>query len=111
MARPVQAGDLDQRVTLQHRITAPDGGGGYETSWSDIGTIWAKVVPLGAVETLTAQQSESRVSYQIWVRWRPDLGADMRLIWRGKTFDIIGVADAGPRVETVRLDCASGGSE
>jgi SPP1 family predicted phage head-tail adaptor len=111
MARPVRAGDLDQRVTLQNRVTVPDGGGGYETSWSDTGTIWAKVEPLGAAESLVAQQSESIVRYQIWVRWRPDLAADMRLIWRGKTFDIVGVADAGPRVETVRLDCASGGSE
>jgi SPP1 family predicted phage head-tail adaptor len=111
MARPLRAGDLNQRVRLQHRITSPDGGGGFETSWSTIGTLWAKVSPLNSTETLTAQQSESRVSYQIWVRWRPDLAADMRLIWRGKVLDVIGVADAGPGVETVRLDCSTGESE
>lgn len=111
MARALRAGDLDQRVHLEHRISSPDGGGGYETSWSPIGTVWAKVEPLGSTETLTAQQAQSDVRYQIWVRWRPDLNADMRLTWRGKTFNVVGVADAGPRVETVRLDCATGGVE
>ena len=111
MARALRAGDLDQRVQLEHRISSPDGGGGYETSWSPIGSIWAKVEPLGASESLIAQQSESVVRYQVWVRWRPDLSADMRLIWRGKTLDIVGVADAGPRVETVRLDCSTGAGE
>ena len=36
-------GDLRERVTLQAKHRATDGGGGFSESWSDVATVWASL--------------------------------------------------------------------
>ena len=103
MALRTRAGDLDQRVTLLRTERVGDGGGGYEESLVPIGRVWARVIPLTGGELIAAQQVESRRSYQIVVRWRPDLSAAQSVEWRGKRMNILAVQDAGPREGIVTL--------
>ena len=43
--KPIKAGFMRDRVTIQvPQITQPDGGGGGIYGWSDVVTLWARVV-------------------------------------------------------------------
>jgi len=34
---------LTVKMTLQNPVRSPDGGGGYNTTWADLGTHWAQL--------------------------------------------------------------------
>jgi len=106
----IKAGMLNQRITVQAVQRVPDGGGGYDETWAELVTCWAKVEPLAGLERLTAAQQESTTDYRVTIRWREGLTAEMRVLWRGYTLDVNAIADAGPQAGFVVLDCRSMGA-
>lgn len=81
------ASKLREQIRVERPLTSMDGQGGRYVSWQEVATIFAQVVPLQNVtqETLFADQPRSRETYRMTVRYRADIGVDMRVIWRGKT--------------------------
>jgi len=47
-------GRLRKRVTLQQPNQVSDGAGGFTTTWSTVGTFWAKLTPKSASESSRA---------------------------------------------------------
>lgn len=84
----MDAGQLDQRVTIQSFTQAGDGGGGGPKTWTTIATVWAKVTPMGGKERLQAAQLESPANYHVTIRRRTDITAAKRILWQGKALNI-----------------------
>ncbi|AVP57751.1 phage head closure protein [Pulveribacter suum] len=97
----MQAGRLDQRVTLEKFTTTTDGWGQPVQSWTPLATVWAAAEPLVGREFIAAQAAQSEVTARIRIRWRGDVNSQVRVVHRGKTYDVQSVID--PRSERKEL--------
>lgn len=87
----VEAGKLRHKVVIEQPVRTQDPiSGAMVTTWQVVGAPWASVEPLSARELLSANAEHSEVRARITMRMRP-LSADMRLIHRGKVYNIAGV--------------------
>ncbi len=68
---------LNRRLTLQERVTAPDGSGGFDVTWSDLGTLWADMRVTRGTERVVGGRISQSVSWRIRVRSAP-IGAPSR---------------------------------
>lgn len=87
----IPAGQLRHRVTLQKPEIVVSGYGERTTTWVDAFTCWADFHPLSVKEFLAQSGIQSQVSARVTIRFREDVDATMRLVHRGKTFNIAGV--------------------
>lgn len=104
----INAGDLDKRVTLQ-RLTANspdrDQGGATDESWTDLATVWAKMMPLRGREYLAAQEINTEVTGAIQIRYRSDLSLNSanRVKYGTRYYDILAIVDPLERHEELIL--------
>lgn len=106
MTRPPSIGDLRERVTLQQRIYASDGGGGVTESWSAIIALWAAVRTLGGEERLAADAISGRLTHEVWLHYRAGVTPAMRFEWRGRPLEIRAVFDPDGRQRRLKCLCA-----
>src|SRR5690606_36164045 len=108
----VAAGPLRHRVTLQERQLTQDSYGSPVTEWVDVATLWAAVEPLSAREFIAAQAQQSQVTARIRIRYRPGVNGQMRILHRGKFYNIAGVlADKESGLEYLTLPVTEGVNE
>jgi SPP1 family predicted phage head-tail adaptor len=89
MARSYCAGDLDQRIIVEQRAAATQNGLGENTSpWTLLATLWAYAEPLRGREFFSAAQQQQVTDVRFVVRYRADISAAMRVLWRGVYHDI-----------------------
>lgn len=115
----MHSGDLDERVSIVKGIEVGDGQGGRTVTWVDCFTgtvaltrLAASVMPVRSLgERLQAAAINATVTYQVTIRYRPDVTTKMRVQWRKyravstTLLDIFGVsAEDGGRAFLV-LDC------
>lgn len=75
----MNAGELDQRVTLQTATLTRDAVGGPVETWADTVIVWAKVKPLSGKQIAQAQQVSADVSKAVTIRYRTGITAAMRV--------------------------------
>lgn len=103
MSRP-----FTRRLSLEERAAAPDGAGGLEEVWVEIGAFWAALEAKGVREGVEGGGPSATVSHRAEMRWaapgaaaRPR--ADQRLREGDRIFAIRGVAEADDRRERLVL--------
>lgn len=84
---------MDQRVTFQTETQASDGQGGFtSSSWDAINstpTMWARVEVSDGREGDEGELRQANVySIKVTVRNRSDIDETMRLVWRGRAYNI-----------------------
>jgi SPP1 family predicted phage head-tail adaptor len=100
----LNAGDLDQRVTIQTEARTSDGGGGYAVTWADGPTVWAKLTPASGREQLQAEKLESSTIYRVEIRRGPALKSADRIIWvtnGQRPLNVREILDAGGRSDSL----------
>lgn len=66
------APQLNRKLTLEERLSAPDGAGGFVETWSVLGTLWAQVEGRSGREVgQRPAASVSQTSLRITVRAAP----------------------------------------
>lgn len=96
------AGQRDQRIRFQYQERAEDGGGGYETTWTNRFpvAVRAAVVPVSGREQLSAMQAEGRSLYRVTIPNLRAIELSDRILWVSngdKVLNIRDLGDAGPR--------------
>lgn len=90
----MQAGKLDQRVTLWKLSGGTDAWGSpLPAELVAVGTVWARVQPLNGREYIAAQAAQSEVTARIRMRFRPWMTAQDRVIHNGTTYGIESLID------------------
>ena len=84
----VTIGQLRHRVTLQQPSIAGDGMGGGARTWTDVATVWASVEPLRGSSFWQAQQTQTKTTHVITIRYRPGVTTDYRVAFAGRHFSI-----------------------
>ena len=105
-------GELDQRITIEQRSVARGATFGEEdVTWSTLATVWAKVIDQVNIKKGGDEEVKDNLRVharrtRIVMRYRNDLGADMRVQWpdRSRTFQITGISEIGRR-EAIELTC------
>ncbi len=104
------AGKLRDRVTLQDQVQTQDPDTGEMlVAWQDVAELWANVEPLSVREFIASAAGQSEVTARITIRYRTGITASMRMLHRGKVYNIHGVlADKESGLEFLTLPVSEG---
>ena len=94
------AGRFNRRIDLQRATTAQDETGQPVETWSTLASVWASWRRASARETLAAAEVAAAVTDVFETRWYSgvaDLNPKDRLVYAGRTYDIVEVAEIGRR--------------
>ena len=98
-------GQMNQRVAIKQLAETTDVGPGKTVAWSTLDTVWAQVEPVNADEQIQGQGQASTADYRVRLRYRSDLTPAHRLLWDGKTLQILGVLLEGGAKRYLNLRC------
>lgn len=102
----MRAGELSRRVTLQRiGATTRDAYGQEETTWDDVGTYWAAIVPRRGKEVTVAGQLRADADYKVTLRYVAGVTPADRLRYAGRTLNIFAVEDLDEGHHTLLLLC------
>jgi len=101
----MQAGSLNQRVTLERYTSTTDEWGSPIEAWAPLFTCWAAVEPLTGREYFAADAAQSEVTARIRMRYRPGITSQDRVIHDGKTYNIVTVIDVRSEHRELVLMC------
>jgi SPP1 family predicted phage head-tail adaptor len=98
---------------LQQRSLTQDAFGGQSVAWATIATIWCEITTSGGRELMAAQAQRAEVTHAVICRYRaefadPVKAAAMRLMYQGRPFNILSVANEDERNQWVSLGCSEG---
>jgi SPP1 family predicted phage head-tail adaptor len=91
------ASELRDRITVQQLSASDDGYGGKIANWGDVATLFAQVQPIfgNASERQEAGQRSANAGYRVRIRYRGDITAAMRIIWKTHTLAIHSLHEQG----------------
>lgn len=101
----MRAGQLRHRVTIQGVTDTASAFGDVSQSWSSVATVWASVEPLNAREAFEAEQTKTKVSHKVMMRYRSDVSTKNRVQHDSRTLNITSVINVGERNKTLMLLC------
>src|SRR5690606_29128313 len=88
----VASGNLRDRVQLQKPDVDQDPNTGeMVTTWPTVATAWADMHYQSVREFVAASAEQSEVRGHAMIRYRSDVDATWRVVYRGKYFRILGV--------------------
>lgn len=102
MTDRIRIADMRDRVVIERVTLVDDGGGGVDETWVEVATVWARVLPLSGDERLEADAISGSLTHEIHLRWRSDIGPDMRLRQDVRLLDLKVVMDPDGRQRFLR---------
>jgi len=99
---------MRERVTIEAATRAGDGAGGEVVTWAPLATVWAEVAALSGAEIVEAERVVARGQYDVTIRFRDDVTAQMRLVWRGQALNIRNVRDKDGRRRRLTIRAEGG---
>lgn len=108
----INAGDLDQFITLQQRASGVDALGNANGAWENVSgltDIRAKVDTRPGQDFFAAGQDQATYPATFRIRYRETITSTMRVVWRGQVFEIVGqpINVKGANV-AIDLQCIAG---
>lgn len=102
----MNAGKLDQRVTLQELQGGVDElGQPLPDTWADVATLWAAVEPLQGREYIAAGAMVSAVETRIRLRYRQGVTSAMRVVHGATVYGIQSVIHIRSNRRELQLMC------
>jgi SPP1 family predicted phage head-tail adaptor len=89
----MDAGTLRDRVTVQQPTETRNSLGESLLSYTAFEVVWASVQGVSAREFLLAGQQQVEVSHRVKMRYLTGLTPQMRILWRGRTLEIISILE------------------
>lgn len=101
----MNAGPLDQRVTLERLEEGQDEIGQPITAWVPVFATWAAVEPLSGREYFAASAALSEVTTRIRLRYRPGITPADRVNHESKLYGITSVINPRSENREIALMC------
>lgn len=90
----IGAGRLRHQITIQRQTQTQNAQTGELTvTWADVATVRAAVEPISAREFIAAQEPNAKITARVTIRYRDGIDSSMRLIHRGRRYNIHGVLE------------------
>ena len=103
-------GKLRHRITLLRQVNEVNDYGASTQTWKRVATVWADVRPLSGREYFSAQQVQSEVTTQIWLRHIEGIKPTMKVKFRKREFEILSVLNTQERDVSLQLMCKETGN-
>lgn len=99
----MNAGLMDELVTVQQFSTTTDANTGEKVrSWSSYTTAWARVQESeNGSEGVDADRIEHKQTVVFTLRHDAGINTKMRIVWEGKNYNIVNIADLARRMYLV----------
>jgi len=81
-------GNFKQRVSIERYTTTSDGMGGTTQTYSEVGKVWANIIPLSGKKRLEFGKLDSTVTHEILMRYKEDISDQDRLKYKGKNYTL-----------------------
>lgn len=101
----ISGGKLDKRMILQAPSIARAADGSETITWTTLATIWAGITSSGGREFWQAKQTNSEISHLIAVRYRAKISPRYRLVYSGRTLEILSVVNPDEGMTELHLMC------
>jgi SPP1 family predicted phage head-tail adaptor len=86
-------GDLRHRLVLEAPVETPDGAGGVARDYDTIGSLWAKMTPVGMRNDVDADDPGATLTHRIVIRRRSDVTTRHRLRLGARVYRILALRD------------------
>ena len=96
-------GKLRHRITLLRQVNEVNDYGASTQTWKRVATVWADVRPLSGREYFSAQQVQSEVTTQIWLRHIEGIKPTMKVKFGKREFEILSVLNTQERDVSLQL--------
>ena len=97
----IDPGKLRERVTIQQATESRNALGETTLSWATFAERWASVEGVSAREALELGQIDVSVTHRVRMRYVDGMTQNMRIVWRGRTLEIIALLEYANRSEHV----------
>lgn len=105
----MQAGRLNQMITIQQPSASKDALGQRMETWADVATVWASARPLRGREFFAAGQMQSEAAVEFGIRYLAGITGAMRVLWRGVPHALVAEPmDVDGRTQELKLLCSAG---
>lgn len=102
--RTMNIGRLNKRVTIMKKDDTRNALNQKSKGFVDIKTVWASLYPVRGAERYELQKLHEEITWKCYMRYVPDVRADMYLKCEGKTFEIQSVIDVDFEHKMLELD-------
>ena len=89
----MKIGNMRHRITFEKKVPVPDGYKGNAITWQPVCVVWAEVEPLSGRERFYANQIQTEVTHKIGIRYNGSITTEMRILHKGRAFDIESIID------------------
>jgi putative phage head-tail adaptor len=103
-------GKLRHRITLLRQVNEVNDYGASTQTWKRVATVWANVRPLSGREYFSAQQVQSEITTQIWLRYIEGIKPTMKVKFGEREFEILSVLNIQERDVSLQLMCKETGN-
>jgi SPP1 family predicted phage head-tail adaptor len=90
-------GELRERITVQSPTESVNALGETVLAWGTFAERWASVEGASAREALAAGQMDVTISHKVKMRYLDGLTQKMRILWRGRTLEIVSLLEHANR--------------
>lgn len=97
----MRAGKMDRRITIERAtVVGKDDFNDDVLEWGPIATVWAQARPNRGAERFTAAEVAGSAVMTFHIRYRDDVTVKDRILYDGKTWNIVDVREVGRHVVT-----------
>lgn len=107
----ISASKMDKRIVIQAIGSAQDEFGAVVRTWIDVAQVWAHVYDTNSANSFVSDKQVSPVTTKMRIRWRDDITPAMRVVFRGRFYEITGVLDLSGKREFLELQTQVGLSD
>ena len=103
-------GAFTARLVLEAPDETPDGQGGAEIAFTALASLWARIEPVRAGVSEAAGAEPVTITHRVWLRFRADVAAGMRLRKGTRLLDIRACRDPDETRRYIVCDCEEAGA-
>jgi len=96
-------GLMRHRITFQQYVSTEDELGQQIGQWTDFWTCWAMIKTIQGREYFAAGAERNEGTIRFIIRYTPGIDPAMRIVYKGRIFDIESVINDDERNETLTI--------
>ena len=101
----MNVGDYNCQIVIQSKIITRGTFGEELVTWGTFATDWASPEPLRGQEFLEARRLQANLDIRFRLRYRSGIKPAMRILYDGRTFEIVSVIHVSENHRELQLMC------